>query len=160
MPKVGRAHKSRCISGIILHLMVIPSISANARAIAFQVAQPGARLEIAVAPIQPLRMCERLTDTNHTIKRCHFVTHVCVKLRNAGQVLDAHMGSHRPRGLPSSMSSRILRRQGSINLDGHVSPAFACWDHHALLDEHVVQVCKGPVRFLAASPWFQVVWFH
>ena len=49
-------------------------------------------------------------------------------------------GTRRPRGLPSSMSSRILRRQGSMNLDGHRSPAFACWDHHALLDAHVVQV--------------------
>ena len=94
MPKVGRANKGRCLGGIILHLLVVRSVRANARGIALEVAQPGPGLDssVAVAPIQPVGICKRLEATN-TMRVCHFAMRVCVKIRNATQVLDDHLGS-------------------------------------------------------------------
>ena len=59
-----------------------------------------------------------------------------------------------------SRSTRVCLTKALVGgvLPGSISsPAFASWDHHALLDEHVVQACECPAWVVAASPWFQVM---
>ena len=73
-------------------LLVIASPGADARGIALQVAQPGTKVQCA--PIQPRGICQSLGEKG-TTRRCHFVTHACVKLHNATQVLDDRMESTR-----------------------------------------------------------------
>ena len=60
----------RCKGGIILHLLVVRSISANERGIALQVAQPGPSLEsVGVAPTQPIGICHGFGQAKHTMIR-------------------------------------------------------------------------------------------
>ena len=112
-------------------LLVIASPGADARGIALQVAQPGTKVQCA--PIQPRGICQSLGEKG-TTRRCHFVTHACVKLHNATQVLDDRMESTR-NTLPTLADAESV---------GHFSEA-------VLAQMSATPTTDGPVRMADSS---------